>query len=83
MVEGPRVGRRLLDGWKAIAGRFGFVQTLVVLALFYAFILGPPAIAIAIARRDLLRKRGLRASDSAWLPADTSTPDFERAKLLS
>ena len=35
------VWRRLLDGWMAIAGRFGFVQTLVILALFYAVLIGP------------------------------------------
>ncbi len=49
----------LLNGWAAIAARFGFVQTLVILALFYALLLGPVALVITLARRDFLAKRGL------------------------
>ncbi len=76
-------GRRLLSGWMALAGRFGFVQTLVILGLFYTFLIGPVGAGAAIARRDLLGKRGLREAGTAWRDADTAKPDLERAKLLS
>ncbi len=72
--------RRLLDGWNAVVGRFGFVQTLVILALFYALMIGPAAVLASLARRDLLDRRGLGAEGSAWRNADTAAPDLERAK---
>lgn len=75
--------RRLLNGWMAIAGRFGFVQTLVILGLFYVFLIGPVALGIGLARQDLLGKRGLREAGTAWQDADTAKPDLERAKLLT
>jgi len=72
--------RRLLAGWNAIVGRFGFAQTLVILALFYALIIGPAAVVVSVLRRDLLDRRGLRADGSAWRVADSAEPDLERAK---
>ena len=75
--------RRLLDGWIAIAGRFGHVQTLVLLAFFYGALIGPASLVSALGRRDLLDKRGLRSAGSAWQDADSAAPDLERAKLTS
>jgi len=75
--------RRLLAGWQAIAGRFGAVQTLVILALFYVVLIGPVSIVTFLARRDFLHKRGLWADGSAWLDADSAAPDLERAKLTT
>ena len=72
--------RRLLAGWNAIVARFGFAQTLVILALFYTLIIGPAALVAMLARRDLLDRRGLRIDGSAWRPADTAAPELERAK---
>jgi len=77
------VWRRLLDGWKAVVGRFGFVQTLLILALSYAVLIGPAALMVWLARRDLLDKRGLGGRASAWRNADSATPDLERAKLTT
>ncbi len=79
----PSVGRRLLNGWMAIAGRFGSIQTLMILAFTYMLLIGPISIAIAIGRGDLLAKRGFKSLESAWQDADTAKPDLERAKLLS
>lgn len=81
--QGVRLHRRLLDGWGAIVARFGFVQTLVILALFYALLLGPVGLGMRLARRDLLHKRGLRSEGTAWSDADSAKPDLERAKLAS
>jgi hypothetical protein len=75
--------QRLLSGWQAIAGRFGAVQTTVLLALFYLTLVGPVAIAILAARRDLLDKRTLGEGDTAWSEAHTAGADFERAQLTS
>ena len=76
-------GRRLLNGWMAIAGRFGYVQTLVLLVFTYAILIGPVGIGAFIGRADLLGKRGLKTGGSAWLEADSAKPDLERAKRLS
>jgi hypothetical protein len=75
--------RRLAGGWMVISGRFGFVQTLMLLVVFYVVLIGPAWIATTIARRDFLSKRNLRTPGSAWLAADSSGADLERAKLLS
>jgi hypothetical protein len=83
MAREVTIGKRLLSGWTAIAARFGFVQTLVLLAVVYALMFGPFGLVIAVARRDFLGKRGLWTPGSAWLDADTAQPDLERAKLLS
>ncbi len=79
----PSLGRRLLNGWMTIAGRFGSVQTLMILTMTYVLLIGPVGLALAIGRSDPLAKRGLKAVESAWLDADTAKPDLERAKLLS
>ena len=41
-------GRRLLNGWMAIAARFGYVQTLVLLVFTYAILIGPFGIGMFI-----------------------------------
>jgi hypothetical protein len=75
------LGRRLYDGWLAIAAHFGEIQTLVLVGVIYVFVLGPLATGAIAARRDLLAKRGLGERQSAWQPADTvSSPGLERAK---
>jgi hypothetical protein len=66
-----------------IVARFGFVQTLVILSIFYVLLIGPVALFGALTRRDLLDKRTLRTNDSAWLEADTGTTDLERAKQMT
>jgi hypothetical protein len=75
--------KKLYAGWLAIAGRFGSVQTLVLLGFFYATLIGPAWLATLMARRDLLDKGHLHESGSAWREADSSPPDLERAKLTS
>ena len=81
--ERPRVHQRLFQGWLLITARFGFVQTLVILALFYVFLIGPVALGSALGRADFLHKRGLRQGTTAWNPADSAKPDLERAKLAT
>ena len=83
MATEARLGRRLLNGWMAVAGRVGFVQTLMLLVIFYICLIGPAWVVTTVARRDLLTKRGLHAPGTAWLEADSAEPDLERAKLLS
>ena len=72
--------RRLLAGWMAIASHFGEVQTLVLLSGVYVVVIGPTALVLALARRDLLGKRGLGQAGSAWTKADSATSDLERAR---
>lgn len=84
MSARPTPLRRLRDGWLAIVAHFGEVQTLVILSLFYALLVGPTALAVAVGRRDMLQKRALRADvASAWNDADTGGVDLDRAKLQS
>jgi len=78
--ERRSVWRSLYDGWLAIASRFGHVQTLVILSIFYVVILGPIALGIAVARGDLLAKRGLGLLGSTWREAESTPPEMERAR---
>jgi hypothetical protein len=80
MTEAGGLGRRLLQGWLAVAGHFGEVQTLVLLGVVYALVIGPVSIVAWLARRDFLSKRGLRSPGSAWLPSNSAAPDLERSK---
>lgn len=81
--EGQSIGRKLLSGWIAIAGRFGAVQTQVLLGFFYFLLIGPFWLGTSLARRDFLTKRGLGSTGTAFAAADTAVPDLERAKLTS
>lgn len=77
------VFRRLFDGWMIIAGRFGYVQTLVILALTYAILIGPIGLGLALGRKDLLAKRDLFGRGTAWQESDSAPPDLERAKRFT
>ena len=82
-VGAPSLGRRLYLGWLQVAAHFGEIQTLLIVCFVYVFVLGPMAVLAAIARQDLLAKRGFAATASAWSDADSvSNPDLERAKRL-
>ena len=82
-IEPTPLYKRLFQGWMVITARFGFVQTLVILAFFYLFLIGPIALGSALGRADFLNKRGLRQGPSAWNESDSAKPDLERAKLAS
>ena len=82
MTENQPIWRRFYGGWLEIAARFGQVQTLLVLTIVYTLVLGPVALVIFAFRRDLLQKRGLHLSGSAWSEADTAGAHLERAKRL-
>ena len=82
-AQSPGLFRKLYLGWLEIAARFGEVQTLIIVAIVYTFVIGPMATVIAIGRGDLLHKREIYGEGSAWSDADTTTaPDVERAKRL-
>lgn len=82
-AQSPGIFRKLYLGWLEIAARFGEVQTLIVVSIVYALVIGPMAVAIAVGRGDLLHKRNLFADGSVWNDADsTPDPDVERAKRL-
>jgi hypothetical protein len=72
--------RRLLDGWLSIAAHFGEVQTLVLLALIYALVIGPASVVSRAIGNDFLSKRGLFVPGSAWRDADSRPPDLDNVK---
>jgi hypothetical protein len=82
-VTARNFGRRLYEGWMVIAGRFGEIQTLLIVSAVYVFVVGPIAVGALLARQDLLAKRSPADGESVWLPADSTTsPDLERARRL-
>ena len=79
-TEGKPIHSRLYDGWMLIVGRFAFVQTLVILSLFYALLIGPWGAGASLLRKDLLDKRKLRESGSAWRENESDKPSLESAQ---
>ena len=75
--------RTLLNGWMVIAARFGHVQTMLILVLFYVTLLGPVSLFQVAGRRDQLDKRSMWKKESAWRDSESGGNDLERAKLLS
>ena len=89
---------RLYQGWMAIAGRFGGIQTVVLLAFFYFFLMGPISAFSRLSGADYLDKRQLdrgrtactgiagswrlRVKRSSWAAA-TSTPSRSSAAAES
>jgi hypothetical protein len=80
MSERASPGRRLRDGWMEIALRFGEAQTLVLLGLIYALVIGPAALVARAGRSDFLSKRGLREPGTAWRAADSRPPLLDNLK---
>jgi len=80
MTDEQPLWRRLLDGWMQIAAHFGEVQTLVLMALIYAFVFGPAAVISRSFGSDFLGKRGLGETGSAWRDSDTRPPELENVK---
>lgn len=74
------IWRRVLDGWLAIMARFGEVQTLVLLGLVYALVIGPAGLGAALARRDFLDKSGLRRPGTAFRESDSDPATLDRVK---
>lgn len=75
--------RRLLAGWTVLAGRFGFVQTLVLVGFFYIVLVGPVALVMRGLGRDLLDKRMRDSDPTAWRDADSAPPNLERAQRMT
>ena len=73
--------KRLYQGWMAIAGRFGGIQTVVLLTFFYFLLMGPISAFSRLSGADYLDKRHLDRGRTAWRDAESSPPDLERAKL--
>ncbi len=80
-MEQLSLWRKLYLGWMVIVARFGHVQTMVILALFYSFLIGPVALIMALFRTDGLGKRDLYGEGTAWQSADSAEPSLDRAKL--
>lgn len=80
MPENPSPLGRLRDGWLQIVAHFGEVQTLVLLGLIYALVIGPASLIARGVGNDFLSKRGLGESGSAWREADSRAPELENVK---
>lgn len=72
--------RTVRDGWLRIVACFAEAQTLTLLGVIYAFVIGPASLISRIVGSDFLSKRGLGAGGSAWREADTRAPVLENVK---
>jgi hypothetical protein len=80
MTAQASLWRRLVDGWMQIVACFAEVQTLTLLGLIYALVIGPASLVARVAGADFLSKRGLGEAVSAWREADSRPPELENVK---
>jgi len=76
------VGTKLWRGIQKTFHAIGLAQNFVLLALFYFLILGPFALVVRIARRDLLGLKD-RDRESFWQRRPAEGDTLERARHQS
>jgi len=79
MTHLVELGRLLKKWWMAFAHALGWLNTRLLLSVFYLVLLSLPAVVLRLFRRDPLR-RAFRAEGSYWLDKPPLEHTVERAK---
>ena len=74
-----RVFRKLKSWWMKFAAALGWLNTRLILTLFYILLIGIMALIVRLFGKDLLRKRRRRV-DSYWQSKDTIVHSLDAAK---
>jgi hypothetical protein len=73
-----RIGSLLYKGWMAFARALAFVNTRVILTLFFLIVIGPIAVILKLAGKDFLQ-REIDSSPSFWKPRERAEHTLENA----
>ncbi len=73
-----KLGRSLYKGWMLFARGLAFVNTRVILTIFFVFIIGPIALILKLAGKDFLQRK-IDSSPSFWKPRERAEHTLENA----
>ncbi len=73
------IWRTLKDWWMSFAHALAWVNTRLILTIFYFIIIGLPAIVLKIIRKDLLHRK-YTTDSSYWIKKDPIQHTLEQAK---
>lgn len=73
-----KIGSTIYKGWMTFARGLAFVNTRVILTLFFFIVIGPIALIVKIAGKDFLQRR-IDSSPSFWKSRDAAEATLENA----
>ncbi len=73
-----KIGSRLYGWWMAFARALAFVNTRILLTLFFVIVIGPIALVLKLFRKDFLERR-VGSSASYWKKREPSENSLEQA----
>jgi len=72
--------KKIWSGIKAFSRKVAYVQSLIILTLFYFLVIGPFSIAIRILGKDLLNKKWKDKKTSYWIKKEKAEINLENAR---
>ncbi len=73
-----KIGSRIYKGWMAFARALAFVNTRILLTLFFIIVIGPIALVLKVFRNDFLDRK-FRSSGTYWKTRDPQEHTLEHA----
>ena len=73
-----KIGSWLYKGWMVFARALAFVNTRVILTLFFLLVIGPIAIILKLAGKDFLQRK-IDSSSTFWKPRERAEHTLENA----
>jgi hypothetical protein len=71
-------GVLIYKGWMLFARGLAFVNTRLILTLFFVIVIGPIALILKLAGKDFLQRR-IDSSPSFWRPRESAEHTLENA----
>lgn len=75
-----RFFKRIWSGIKAFSKKVAYVQSLIILTLFYFLVIGPFSITLRVFGKDLLDKRWKDNKTSYWVKKEKVEVNLENAR---
>jgi hypothetical protein len=82
LKEGSMSGffKKIWSGIKIFSRKVAYVQSLIILTLFYFLVIGPFSIALRVFGKDLLNKRWKDKKSSYWIKKERAEVNLENAR---
>jgi hypothetical protein len=71
---------KLWSGFKAFSKKVAYVQSIIILTLFYFLMLGSFSIVLRLLGKDLLNKKWKDKKNSFWIKKEKIEVDLENAR---
>jgi len=73
-----KIGSLIYEGWMIFARALAFVNTRIILTIFFLLIIGPIALILKLAGKDFLQRK-IDSSPSFWKPREASEHTLDNA----